>query len=112
MQRIETRPVGWTLTQQECGPYTNGEFDAETHTGHPVQMKAEIGVIHGHAEERQGCRQTPGARERPGKTLSHGLRRTQRCPHLDLSLPASRRGDRTFLMLEPPSLRWLVTVIG
>ena len=88
--QVKTRPVGWTLIQQECGPYTKGEFDSETHTGHPMQMKAEIGVIHGHAEEHQGCWQTPDAREGPGKTLSHGVRRTEPCPHHDLGLPASR----------------------
>lgn len=30
--QVETRPPGLTLIQQECGPYTKGEFDAETHT--------------------------------------------------------------------------------
>lgn len=30
--QVKTRPLGWTLIQQECGPYTKGEFGAETHT--------------------------------------------------------------------------------
>ena len=89
--QVKTRPLGLTLIQQECGPYTKGEFDAETHTERaPRADEGRFQVIHGRAEERQGCWQTPEAWEEPGKTLSHGLRRTQPCPHLDLGLLASR----------------------
>lgn len=103
--QVKARPVGWTLIQQECGPYTKGEFDAETHTGHPVQMKAEIGVIHGRAEECQDAGKP--------QTLGRGLGRSSLTASEEPS-PAHtlisdfrppERGDHTFLMFEPPSLR-------
>ena len=71
-------------------PAPNPSQHQGTQRGHHVEMTADFRVIHGRAEECQECRQTPEAWEGPGKTLSHGLRRTQPCPHLDLALAVSR----------------------
>lgn len=57
------------------------------------------------------CRSLTSQKEKPGSASAlSALRRTQRCPHLDLGLPASGTETRIhFLSSKPPALWDFVT---
>lgn len=78
--QVKTRPLGWTLIQQECGPYTKQEFDAETHTERAP--RGDDGRFQGDSRPCGGVPRMPANPRSLGGAWEDPLSRPQKNPAL------------------------------